>query len=96
MGKTFLAVQLGLVITISAISKYQIPDFKDVNWDIVLFLTPYGIINNFINKENTVMWSFYSDISPGQIQLSTLQIFTSLAVYFFMAGSVYYYSSKNS
>lgn len=88
MYKIFLVIQIGLIVILSSILKYQTPDFKDTNWDIVLFLTPYGIINNYVNKNASVMWSFYSDISTGQLQISNFQIILSAAVYFSMIFSV--------
>lgn len=88
MHKNLFFIQSGLILILSAILKYQPPNFNEVNWDIVLFLTPYGIINNFFNKDTTVMWSFYSDISTGQIHPTNTQILLSIGLYITLVLSV--------
>jgi hypothetical protein len=94
MKKNFLCIQALLILMLSLILKYQPPDFKDTNWDIIVFLTPYGIINNFLDKNRTVMWSFYSDISSGQIQLNNLQIILAVAIYLLMVYSTFSYFKR--
>lgn len=95
MSKYQLWIQASLILALSVILKYQPPDFKDTNWDIALFLTPQGIINNYLKKDQTVMWSFYSDISPGQHQPNDIQILLAIAVYTLMiCSAAYYFNSE--
>jgi hypothetical protein len=49
-------------------SGYSIPDFSDSNWSTALFLTPSGIIENFV-RDNAIK-TFYFDPSRGQGNLS--------------------------
>lgn len=78
-----------LIFIISAISQYSIPDLNQANWDTVLFLTPYGIINNYLNKESSVLWTFYSDVSDGQNKLSLINFLMIAAVYVLLLLNVY-------
>lgn len=78
MKKPFIFIQLFFITMISIVMNYKMPDLEKTNWDIVLFLTPFGIVSNYFNKDSSVMWSFYSDISRTQIDLSSDQI-----IYFF-------------
>lgn len=88
MSKRFLVIQFVLISLLAVISHYQVPDLTDSNWTTALFLTPSGIISNYINRDTTVIWSFYSDPSEGQISLSSLQMFGMLFVYLLMINSV--------
>jgi hypothetical protein len=87
MLKYVIYFQSVFVLFLSIIVKYIPPDFTDVNWDIVLFLTPFGIIKNYIEKDNTVMWSFYFDTSTGQIHLTTFQMILGMIAYLIMVCS---------
>lgn len=91
MRKNMFWIQSCFILGLSIVLNYKPPDFNEVNWDIVLFLTPYGIIHNFINKNNTVLWSFYSDISTGQLQITENQNYLSILIYFLMVISVVLY-----
>lgn len=57
---------------IAFISRYQIPDLSETDWNSALFLTPLGMLRNF-NDESPVMRSFYFDTSVGQVELSGWQ-----------------------
>ncbi len=66
------AAQIALISVISFVSKFSIPEFKDANWDTVLFLTPIGILKNF-TADSSALRSFYVDVSSGQIQFEAWQ-----------------------
>jgi hypothetical protein len=70
-------------------SGYQIPDLKDSSWQTAMFLTPYGILDNFNHKDHSVLWTFYFDATAGQTQLSTFSILSMLTVYLFLLFSAY-------
>lgn len=89
MSYKFLGIQLFLISLLSLISGYQIPDLNDSNWQTAMFLTPYGIIDNFLHKDQSVLWTFYFDASAGQTQLSTMSSFSMLVVYFVLLFSAY-------
>jgi hypothetical protein len=76
----FFAAQFGLLAVLSAVSGFSFPNFKDANWDTVLFLTPIGILKNF-TAESSALRSFYLDISAGQ---------TTFGIYEWIAVSVLY------
>ncbi len=65
--------QIVCLVGISFLSHYKIPDLSDTTWDSALFLTPVGILKNFMNK-SPVMRSFYSDFSSGQTTLASWQL----------------------
>lgn len=65
--------QLVAILGLAYVSGYRVPDLEGASWDTVLFLTPFGIIKNFL-AESPVMKSFYSDVSAGQIVFMPLQI----------------------
>jgi hypothetical protein len=69
--KNFL-IQILLLLGISLVSKYSVPDLSDANWDTVLFLTPIGILKNSL-AANPTMRSFYGDISSGQVDFTGVQ-----------------------
>jgi hypothetical protein len=80
----FIIFQAFCLTGVALVTSYQVPDLSDSNWDTVLFLTPIGIIKNFLD-ENPLMRSFYFDSSPGIVILSgwkilALLIFTSLFI----------------
>lgn len=91
----FFVAQLVLLIGLSAISGFKIPNFKDANWDTVLFLTPIGILKNF-TADNPVLRSFYLDISAGQTEfapwqwaaVSVVYLVSALAGIFYLRRSV--------
>ncbi len=64
---------------ISLVSDYHVPDLTESNWETVLFLTPLGIIKNFLST-NPVMRSFYRDYSPGQMLLTNWQLVLILVI----------------
>lgn len=90
----FLALQILIISLLSCLANYQIPDVSQINWDIALFLTPYGIINNFLNRDTTVMWSFYPDVSKGQLQLNQNQIILMSIIYIFLILNLLYTFKK--
>ena len=91
MSSKSISIQLFFIFCLSSIANYEVPDLRQSNWDTVLFLTPYGIISNYLHKESSVLWTFYADTSPGQLNLSLTQIGTMLVVYVVMLFSVVYF-----
>lgn len=91
MKTRFIIIQLLLISSLSTVLRYPKPDFKDANWDIAMFLTPFGIIKNYFEKDTTVMWSFYSDISTGQVNLTSMQMMMFAAVYVLLLSKVILY-----
>ena len=87
----FITIQLLFIFCLANIASYQIPDLRQSNWDTVLFLTPYGIISNYLHQKSSVLWSFYSDTSAGQLDLNLNQINAMIAVYSLMLFSVFYF-----
>jgi hypothetical protein len=65
--------QAALLSLLAGASAYPAPDFTESSWDIVLFLTPIGIIKNLL-AASPALRSFYLDISQGQVALSGPQI----------------------
>ena len=63
-----------LLLTLSHLSAYKIPDLSSANIDNVLILTPYGIIKNLISG-NT---EFYFRVPPLRYE----NIWRNLALYF--------------
>lgn len=92
----FLVLQLLIICLLSCFANYHIPNVSQINWDIVLFLTPAGIINNFLNRESTVMWSFYQDISPGQLNLSIKKIILMSTTYILLILNLLFTFKKKS
>lgn len=76
-----VTLQLLLLVLLAALSAYPAPDFTDTNWDIVLFLTPIGILKNLI-AANPALRSFYFDISSGQVPMGLPQ---GVAVFFIVS-----------
>lgn len=91
MSNKFLPIQIFIMTVLSSVAAYTVPDLSQSNWDTVLFLTPYGLINNFLNRKSTVMWSFYSDISAGQLELSQNQVLLMAVVYTLLLTHVIYF-----
>lgn len=91
----FLSIQIILILSLSVVANYNVPDLNEANWDTVLFLTPIGIVKNLFKKHETVMWSFYGDISPGQTPLSSSQMVLLILIYFGMALNVGYFFKRN-
>jgi len=56
-------VQAVFILGLSWASGYAI-EFPDSNWDTTLFLTPYGILHNFLT--DSTLAQFYSELSRGQ------------------------------
>ncbi len=67
-----LILQLLLIFLVAVVSAYELPDFSQINQDIVLFLTPYGIAKNIFDKES-LLRPFYFEKSAGQNQLTPLK-----------------------
>lgn len=68
-----LVLQLLLIFLVAVVSTYDLPDFSQINQDIALFLTPYGIAKNLFDKES-LLRPFYFEQSAGQTQLTSLKI----------------------
>ena len=96
MSKKFLYLHVILISILSMIAKYNVPELSEANWDTVLFLTPFGIINNYFHKEESALWTFYTDTSAGQLQLSTWQIILMSLVYLsLIVHVIYWFRIKN-
>ena len=91
MALKFLGIQIFLITTLAALSQYKIPDFSQSSWQIARFLTPYGIVENYIYKNNSVMWSFYKDISENPIAFSEVAIGAMIFTYLLLAISAFYF-----
>ena len=78
-----LALQLLLIFLVAVVSTYDLPDFSQINQDIALFLTPYGIAKNLFDKES-MLRPFYFEQSPGQNQLTSLKVSILCALYLIM------------
>ena len=72
--------QVFLLALIAAVSGLDIPSFAQSSWDIVLFLTPLGILKNLL-AASPVLRSFYLDISPGQTPLTFIQASVLILLY---------------
>ncbi|MBX3017083.1 MAG: hypothetical protein KF767_04285 [Bdellovibrionaceae bacterium] len=70
--KLRIVYQVCLLALIAAASGLVSPDFTQSSWDIVLFLTPVGLLKNFL-AASPVLRSFYFDLSPGQTPLTLAQ-----------------------
>ncbi|RYZ63474.1 MAG: hypothetical protein EOP05_23510 [Proteobacteria bacterium] len=82
--RLLFAAQFIFLAALSAISGFKIPDFKDANWDTVLFLTPIGILKNS-TAESSALRSFYIDISSGQTSFETWQWVAVTSIYLAVA-----------
>lgn len=85
----FLSIQTGLIGALALISRFKAPDLSVASWDIILFLTPSGILQNYLNREESAIWSFYGDPSPGQVELTDLQLALMVFVHILMILNVY-------
>lgn len=65
--KAFL-IQIGLIALLALASAFPVPSFDDANWDTVMFLTPSAIVSNHLAADPALR-SFYSQVSPGQIEI---------------------------
>ncbi len=74
-----LFFQLIGIFLISQVSAYKVPDLTKVNWDIVFFLTPFGLLHNLMDSAAPIR-AFYSR-PGGQVALSGLQ-WAALALIF--------------
>lgn len=68
-----LALQFVLIFLVAVVSAYEVPDFSQLNQDVVLFLTPFGIVKNHFDSDS-LLRPFYSEISSGQNQITTLRM----------------------
>ncbi len=78
-----LVLQLLLIFLVAVVSTYDLPDFSQINQDIALFLTPYGIALNLFDQ-TSLLRPFYFEQSPGQTQLTTLKVWLLGFVYLIM------------
>lgn len=90
MSFKLISIHLLLISILSSIASYRIPDLSQSNWDTVLFLTPYGIISNYLHQNSSVLWTFYGDPSAGQLNLSLSQFSAMILVYLIMLISAAY------
>lgn len=77
---THLGIQVALLALLALVSGYQVPDFSDSNWLTVMFLTPSGILSNHLDTDSVIR-SFYDDISGGQVSLSLSQTAFMIVIY---------------
>ena len=78
-------IQIIFLLGISLVSNYHLPDLTSANWSTVLFLTPIGIMKNFVDT-NPVMKSFYSDYSKGQVSLNDFRVAIILVLVILLVG----------
>lgn len=76
--------QAALICLLAAASAFPAPEFADANWDIVLFLTPVGILKNLL-AANPALRSFYLDVSAGQSALTVAQALFMALIYALLA-----------
>lgn len=88
----YFAIQMFCILGITYVSGYKVPDLKEANWDIALFLTPIGMLENFM-AESPLMRSFYSDIIPSRLHFSSGQ-FLIIALLFLLELICFYKLSK--
>lgn len=62
------SIQVGLILLLAIASGFPVPAFDDANWDTVMFLTPGAIVTNHLSSDPTLR-SFYSQASPGQLDI---------------------------
>lgn len=94
-GAKFLFLQLVLITLLALISGYQVPDLSQSNWETVLFLTPAGMVQNYLSA-NPVMRSFYADISSGQNQMSLSRMGLMVVCYIGLLLNVYLFLKKET
>ena len=94
MSKKFLAIHFVLMALLAAAAGYRVPDLSRANWDTVLFLTPYGILNNYFSQN--VLWSFYGDISAGQLELGGMQTGFLGLIYLVLAEHMIYFLTRGA
>lgn len=82
-------IQLALIIALAGASAYRLPDLQNSNWQTVLFLTPLGIIQNHLDTRSVIR-TFYSEVSAGQLALSPTSIALMVAIYAAMAGNAWF------
>ena len=78
-----LVMQILLVFLVAVVSAYELPDFSQINQDIALFLTPYGLAQNLFDQES-LLRPFYFEQSPGQTQLTPLKMTLLAFLYLIM------------
>lgn len=78
-----LVLQLLLIFLVAVVSTYELPDFSQINQEIALFLTPYGLAINLFNSES-LLRPFYFEESPGQTQLTALKLSLLFVLYLIM------------
>lgn len=81
-------IQVLLVALLSVAAAQPVPSFKDTNWDVVLFLTPLGILKNLI-ADSPVLRSFYLDVSKGQSPLEFSQILIMGSIYLLLLTNAF-------
>ena len=68
-----LALQLLLIFLVAVVSTYDLPDFSQINQDIAIFLTPFGIAKNLFDNES-LLRPFYFEQSVGQSHLTPSKV----------------------
>lgn len=81
----FVAAQVALLAILSWVSSYPWPSLRESNWDIVLFLTPIGILRNHLAESASAIRSFYGDPARGQGGVSAAGAWTIAIVIVFLA-----------
>ena len=80
MLSRFLIIQFLLLAFLALASGYQIPDLSDSNWQTVLFLTPFGIVQNHLGPESPIR-GFYSHVTQAHVEFSAFEIAALAAGY---------------
>ncbi len=78
-----LVLQLLLIFLVAVVSTYDLPNFSQINQDIALFLTPFGIAKNLFDNES-LLRPFYFEQSAGQSQLTPLKMTLLCLLYVIM------------
>jgi hypothetical protein len=86
----FALIHLSALALLSYFSSYQIPGFNDADWTTVLFLTPLGIVINFVQGRSALL-SFYGDPSQGNVHPSALGWLMMSICYLTLLGIFYFY-----
>lgn len=84
-----LTIQLLLLALLALVSGYRLPDFADVDWATVLFLTPLGLGYNFLWP--SAITSFYADPARSQLVASGAALVVMCALYVGLLANAWWY-----
>jgi hypothetical protein len=89
--KAGLAALIASLATLSQISGFDATQVKSLNWDIVVMLTPYGLINNFWFHPDSYLRPYYqspvSSLDPLAAVVSLISAAIALRLIFFLRDS---------